>query len=110
MAAPSSPDPLVVLGDLSALHVRAELDERNIGEISLGQQVVVRADAFRGREFAGKVSAIAPIVQAGHINSPGSRNLADFDVTEVEIDLDDPGPLMVGMKVDAYFRPITTAK
>jgi len=110
LAAPSAPEPLIVLGDLSALRVRAELDERDIGEIKLGQQVVVRADAFRGHEFAGKVSAIAPIVQAGRINSPGSRNLTDFDVTEVLIDLADPGPLMVGMKVDVYFRPSGAAQ
>jgi HlyD family secretion protein len=107
LASPSSPDPLVVLGDLSALRVRAELDERDIGEVKIGQPVVVRADAFPGRDFHGKVASIAPIVQAGRINSPNSRNLTDFDVTQVQIDLTDPGPLLVGMKVDVYFeRPV----
>jgi HlyD family secretion protein len=104
LAAPTAPDPLVVLGDLSALHVRAELDERDIGEVKVGQRVVVRADAFPGRNFAGTVTSIAPLVQAGRINSPGSRNLTDFDVTQVGIDLTDPGPLLVGMKVDVYFE------
>ena len=107
LASPSSPDPLVVLGDLSALRVRAELDERDIAEVKIGQPVVVRADAFPGRDFHGKVASIAPIVQAGRINSPNSRNLTDFDVTQVQIDLTDPGPLLVGMKVDVYFeRPV----
>ena len=110
LAAPSSQDPLVVLGDLSALRVRAELDERDIGEVKIGQQVVVRADAFPGRDFHGKVASIAPIVQAGRINSPNSRNLTDFDVTQVQIDLTDPGPLLVGMKVDVYFERPAPAK
>ena len=110
LASPSAPDPLVVLGDLSALRVRAELDERDIGEVKLGQQVVVRADAFPGRDFHGKVASIAPIVQAGRINSPNSRNLTDFDVTQVQIDLTDPGPLLVGMKVDVYFERPAAAK
>jgi HlyD family secretion protein len=110
LAAPSSPDPLVLLGDLSALRVRAELDERDIAEVKLGQQVVVRADAFPGRDFHGKVASIAPIVQAGRINSPNSRNLTDFDVTQVQIDLTDPGPLLVGMKVDVYFERPAPAK
>jgi HlyD family secretion protein len=110
LAAPSAPQPLVVLGDLSALRVRAEVDERDVGKIKLGNKVLVRADAFRGREFSGKVAAIAPLVQPGHINSPGSRNLSDFSVTEVLIDLDDAGPLLVGMKVDAYFQPDAVAK
>ena len=110
LASPSSPDPLVVLGDLSALRVRAELDERDIGEVKVGQPVVVRADAFPGRDFHGKVTTIAPIVQAGRINSPNSRNLTDFDVTQVRIDLSDPGPLLVGMKVDVYFEHPAPAK
>ena len=65
LAAPSATQPLVVLGDVSALRVRAELDERDFGEIKVGQSVLVRAAAFRGREFAGKVSFIAPIVEPG---------------------------------------------
>ena len=110
LASPSSPDPLVVVGDLSALRVRAELDERDIGEVKVSQPVVVRADAFPGRDFHGKVTSIAPIVQAGRINSPNSRNLTDFDVTQVRIDLTDPGPLLVGMKVDVYFEHPAPAK
>lgn len=110
LASPSSPDPLVVLGDLTALRVRAELDERDIGEVKIGQQVVVRADAFPGRDFHGTVASIAPIVQAGRINSPNSRNLTDFDVTQVRIDVTDPGPLLVGMKVDVYFERPASAK
>jgi HlyD family secretion protein len=105
LAAPSSPRPLVAVGDLSALRVRAELDERDIGKIKLGDKVVVRADAFHDREFAGKVSAIAPLVQAGRISASGGRNLTDYSVTEVLIDLADSSPLLVGMKVDVYFQP-----
>jgi Barrel-sandwich domain of CusB or HlyD membrane-fusion len=93
----------VLLGDLSGLRVRAEVHERDVGKIKLGGKAVVRADAFRGREFAGKVVSIAPLVQPARINSPGSRNLSDFSVTDVLIELSDPGP-MVGMKVDVYFQ------
>jgi HlyD family secretion protein len=109
-AVPSSPQPLLSLGDVSALRVRAELDERDLGGIKPGYQVVVRADAFRGRDFAAKVSAIAPIVQSGRINSPGSRNLTDINVAEVLVDLTDPGPLVVGMKVNVYFHSESAAR
>src|SRR5262249_37965835 len=51
LAAPSNAQPLLVIGDVSALRVRAELDERDFGQIKIGQPVLVRADAFRGREF-----------------------------------------------------------
>jgi HlyD family secretion protein len=104
LASPATPQPLVLLGDLSGLRVRAEVDERDVDKIKLGGKAVVRADAFRGREFAGKVVSIAPLVQPARINSPGSRNLSDFSVTEVLIELSDPGPLLDGMKVDVYFQ------
>ncbi len=104
LAAPSSPQPLLTIGDLSGLRVRAEVDERDFGEIRLGQQVTVRSSAFPDRDFAGKVSFIAPIVQAGSATSRGPGNMADVDVAEVLIDLGNAEPLAVGMKVDVYFR------
>jgi HlyD family secretion protein len=103
LASPTAPQ-VVLLGDLTGLRVRAEVDERDVGKIKLGGKAVVRADAFRGREFAGKVVSIAPLVQPARINSPGSRNLSDFSVTDVLVELSDPGPLLVGMKVDVYFQ------
>jgi HlyD family secretion protein len=104
LASPSAPQPLVLLGDVSSLRVRAELDEHDFGEVKIGQPAVVRAEAIRGREFAGKVSAIGPMVQPGRINARGSRNLSDVNVVEVLVDLTEPGPLAVGMKADVNFR------
>jgi HlyD family secretion protein len=104
LASPSSAQPLVLLGDLSALRVRGEVDERDLAEIRIGQPVLVRAAAFRGREFPGKVSFIAPIVETGRINARGQRNLTDVDVVEVLVDLTESGALAVGMKVDVYFQ------
>jgi HlyD family secretion protein len=103
LAAPTAPRPLLSLGDLSALRVRAELDERDIGKIKPGQNVVVRSEAFASREFAGKVTTVAPMVQPAHINASGARNLTDFSVAEVLIDIADASPLVVGLKVDVYF-------
>jgi HlyD family secretion protein len=104
LATPAAPQPLMLIGDISQLRVRAELDERDFGEIKIGQPVLVRSSAFRGREFAGKVSSIAPLVDAGRINARDQRGLSDVRVVEVMVDLAEPGPLAVGMKVDVFFR------
>ena len=104
IATPSPDQPLVVMADVSSLRVRAELDERDIGLVRVGQQVVVRANAFSGREFAGKVASIAQIVGPGGNTSRGPRKLTDVDVVETIVDLPDPGPLKIGMQVDVYFR------
>lgn len=103
LASPSAPQPPVVIGDVSKLRVRAEIDERDYGEIKVGQRVMVRSSAFRGRDIAGTVSAIAPLIEAGRIGARGQRNLTDVNVAEVMIDLAERGPLVVGMKVDVYF-------
>lgn len=103
LAAPSALQPLIVLGDISALRVRVELDERDFGEIKVGQSVLVRPLAFRGREIVGKVSSIAPIVEVGRITR-AQRNVTDVNVAAVLVDLAETGPLAVGMKVDVYFQ------
>jgi HlyD family secretion protein len=103
LAAPSAEQPLVLLGDVSALRVRAELDERDLVNIRLGQRVVVRADAFRDREFEGKVASIDQLVGPGRINARGARKFNDIDVMDVVVDLADPGPLVPGMQADVYF-------
>jgi HlyD family secretion protein len=105
LAAPASLQPLLLLADLSALRVRAELDERDLGSIKVGQAVSVRAAAFPGREFEGRVSSIAPLVEAGHLDARGTRNQTDVDVVAVMVELTRPGPLTVGMKADVYFHP-----
>ncbi len=81
-----------------------------LAEIRIGQPVLVRAAAFRGREFPGKVSFIAPIVEPGRINARGQRSLTDVDVVEVLVDLAEAGPLAVGMKVDVYFHHENTPR
>ncbi len=84
LATPASPQPLMSLGDLSALRVRAELDERDVGKIKLAVSSPARS------------LNIAPVIRPGHIKSSETRNLTDFGVTEVLIDLADPGPLVEG--------------
>jgi HlyD family secretion protein len=48
------------------------------------------------------------LVEQGR-TSRGQRNVTDVDVVEVLVDVTEPGPLAVGMKVDVYFRQDATA-
>jgi HlyD family secretion protein len=104
LAAPNTPQPLLLIANLTALNVRAEVDERDVGEIKIGQPAKVRAPAFPGREFAGTVQSIAPLVEASRIGARAQGNRADVDAVEVVVRLAQPGPLTTGMKVDVYFN------
>jgi HlyD family secretion protein len=104
MAIPLPDQWLMLLGDVSGLAVRAELDQHDFAKVRVGQRVVVRAYAFPDREFEGSVRSIARYVGPGRLSGQGQRNkLTDVDVAEVVVDLNDPGPLAVGMQADAYF-------
>ena len=104
LAAPASLQPPLLLADLSALCVRAELDERDLGSIKVRQPVSVRTAAFPTREFEGSVSSIAPLVEPGRLEPPGTRSQTVVDVVQVMVELMGPSQLTVGMKADVYFR------
>jgi len=53
-------DPVVVLADLSVVHVMTPVPEQQLGGIKMGDEVGVRFDALPGREFPGEVTAIIP--------------------------------------------------
>lgn len=103
--APSPDQQLVVIGDVSVIRVKAEVEERDIGRVTVGQKAFVRADGFPGRDFEGIVSAISPALGAPRIGQRGPRRATDVDVLDVTIDMDGPVQLLPGMRVDAFFRP-----
>jgi HlyD family secretion protein len=95
--------PLLLLGDLSALRVRAELDELDRGKVRIGQPVLVRAAAFPERDITGKVSVIAPLIERSRKGRP-IREPENDHIVEVLVELDRPGWIPVGMNVEVYFR------
>ena len=101
---------LVVMGDLSGLRVRAEVEERDVSKVRAGQKVVIRTDAFPGRDFAGTVTTLGQSLAPPRLSSRGPRRPTDLDALEVLIDVDGPVPLMPGMRTDVFFTMPTTAQ
>jgi HlyD family secretion protein len=108
--APTAEAALLTVGDMSSLRVRAELEERDVSKVRVGQAVVVRSDAFPGRDFTGKVVIVAQALAPPRLASRGPRRPNDVDVLDVQIDIDGETPLMPGMRVDAFFAPASTAQ
>jgi len=109
MAAPSPDAALLLFGDISGLRVRAEVEERDVTKIRVGQRVVVRADAFPDKDFEGVVTQVAPALGSPRITSRGPRRPNDVEVLEVLTALDGTPPLLTGMRVDVFFRHETSA-
>ncbi|MGE3918269.1 MAG: HlyD family secretion protein [Hyphomicrobiaceae bacterium] len=96
--------PLIVIGDLSRLRVRAEVEERDAAKVRAGQAVVLKTDAFPGQEFTGRVSTVANAMRPPRLAQKGPRRPNDLDTLEVMVDVDPGSSLMPGMRVDAFFK------
>ena len=95
--------PLIVVGDLTSLQVRAEVEERDIAKIHADARVVVRADAFPDTSFDGRVTTIAPGLTRTRLSARGPRRPNDTEALEVFVTLTGTPPLRPGMRVDVYF-------
>ena len=105
MVSEAMDSPIVAVGDISVLRVRAEVDEADIGLLAVGQPAWVQAPAWGERRFAGHVSRIGSEVGRKAITSDRPAERVDTRVLEVLIDLDPGSPLPVGLRVDAFIVP-----
>ena len=59
-----SGDELLQVGDLSQIKVMIEISDRDLAQVSLGQPVTVRLDAFPDETLSGQITRIAPAADA----------------------------------------------
>jgi HlyD family secretion protein len=98
------PRPVVSLADLSRLRVRAEVDERDLGRLRIGQAVMVAADAFPEKQFAGRVASFGALMGRKQVRTGDPAEKSDRDVLEVLIDLDERDErLVVGLRTSVRF-------
>jgi HlyD family secretion protein len=109
-AVPSPEQPLLVMGDMSALRVRTEIEERDVAKVRVGQIVTVRSDAFPGQDFEGRVTSLASTLGPSKIGPKGPRRGIEVDVLEVFVTLNGKPPVLPGMRVDVLVKPEATAE
>ena len=82
-------EPVFWMSCCSDLRISAEVDEEDIARVAPGQKVLVRADAFPGEVYNGKVQSITPK------GDPVSRSY------RVRISLEGIAPLQIGMTAES---------
>jgi len=98
------PRPILSMADTSSLRVRAEVDERDIGRVHQGQSALVLVDAYPGKQLAGKVSRIEPLMGRKRVRTGDPSEKSDRDVMETLVDLQgNPPPLTLGLRVTVQF-------
>jgi len=95
-------DPVVVLGDTTKLRARIDVEERDIGKLRPGVGAKVRASAFPGLDFPGKVVEIGRRMGRKNVRTDDPVERNDTKVLEVVLDLEPTDKLVVGQRVMGY--------
>jgi HlyD family secretion protein len=83
---------VMVLGDISRVYVRGNVDEADIGNVRLGQPAKIKVETFREKQFDGKVTQISPM-------GTDKDNVISF---EVKVSIDNAGgELLANMTANA---------
>lgn len=92
------------IADTLQFRVRAEVDERDIGRVALGQQVKILVDAYPDRQFTGTVTSIGDSMGRKNVRTGEPSEKSDRDVMDVLVELNKAeNRLIVGLRVTAQF-------
>lgn len=98
------PEPVYSFSRTGQWRVRAEVDEADVGKLSLGQTVRVYAEAFGADPVQGTVANLPAEMGRRAILSGDPGEKMDRDVAEVLIDLaTEPSTPIVGLRVRVIF-------
>jgi HlyD family secretion protein len=98
-AAPGTP--VVTVGDLANVWVRAYISETDLGRVKVGQRVRVTADTYPGKHYGGRVSFIASQAEFTPKNVQTAKERVKL-VYRIKIDIQNTDmELKPGMPADA---------
>jgi HlyD family secretion protein len=86
---------IAVVNDQSSLEITANIDEVDIGYLTIGQDVRIESDAFIDKSLKGKVEKIAPVI----------KKTGDSRVCEIKIGIIDPEKIAkIGASCSIYIE------
>jgi HlyD family secretion protein len=103
-ASPQNRLPALVLGDISTLHVRADVDEQNAMGVAPGRPATMSLKSDSSRKFAVKFVRIEPYVIPKVSLTGASTERVDTRVLQIIYELEKPKGenLYVGQQVDVF--------
>ena len=101
---PESPIPILSIGNLDQVRLRAEVDEADIERVCVGQRINATAEAFGVRTFGGRVVHLEPMMGRKSIRTQRTTEREDTKVREVLIALDaNTPPLPIDLQMTVRF-------
>jgi HlyD family secretion protein len=99
VSGPNTPQPVVLLADLSRRRVRVFVEELDAARVKVGQRAIVTADGLPGQEFTGSVGMTLPRMGQRAPQTDAAREYRDVYFREALIDLDAGAELPLGLRV-----------
>lgn len=93
---------LFTLADTSTLRVRADVDERDVSRVRVGQHAYMTADTYGDRKFTGRVVRVGQVMGRKSVRTEEPTERVDTKVLEVLVELDHGQSLPPGLRVDAF--------
>jgi HlyD family secretion protein len=92
--------PVISMGDLSRVYLRAYINETDLGRVKLGQTVNITTDTYPGKKYEGKISFIAPQAEFTPKNIQTQKERVKL-VYRIKVDIPNPNmELKPGMPAD----------
>ncbi|MEY4718399.1 MAG: hypothetical protein RL563_1017 [Pseudomonadota bacterium] len=98
--AAGSPEPLVLLGDLTQLRVRAEIDENYALNLKAGQKALLFGRGLGDKEIPAHVKLVKNIMGKKTVFAKTATERKDIDVIQAFIEPVQPLQLPVGLEVN----------
>ena len=99
------PEPVILFADTSRLRVRAEVDERFVGELRVGQRTVVFGRGLRDQQYRGRVVLVKAIMGKKTVFSRSAAERKDLDVVQVMVEVEGNLTAPVGLEVRVAIDP-----
>jgi multidrug resistance efflux pump len=97
-------DPVVLLGDLSRLRVRAEIDERFVQGLRVGQAAEVYGRNLLGKSYPGRVVEREEVMGDKTVFTRASSERKNLHVLQAVIEMEPGFSAPVGLQVDVRIQ------
>jgi HlyD family secretion protein len=98
------PEPVVLFGDMAKLRVRAEIDERFVRQLAVGQSVLVFGRNLAGKSYAGRILQLEKVMGDKTVFTRAASERKDLSVLQVLIDMEPDFQAPAGLQVDIKVR------
>jgi HlyD family secretion protein len=96
----AEPDAVLMFGDLSAMRVRAEIDERFVQDLTPGQTALIHGRNLSGKTYRGTIVHREQVMGDKTIFTRASSERKDLDVVQIVIDMEPAFSAPSGLRVD----------